>query len=146
MTRLDHLDLKARACPSSKLKAQKKLKPETQLSHFISLPLSLPNVSTWSSLVEGDEGLNFAQLSNNFVQKLSLLFCNFVNTTAYRLDRADNISLHLHVLKCCMVSRKQYQGTLRLSSYFHCTRTLGTPHANFFVHISLIRRPKCTTL
>ena len=50
----------------------------------------------WSSLVEGDEGLNLSNCQSNLVitlHAMSLLLCNFTNTIYLFADS----SLHLHV-------------------------------------------------
>ena len=46
----------------------------------------------WSSLIEGDEGSYLPNCNSNLVitlHELSLLFCNFINTSAYRLGRYE---------------------------------------------------------
>ena len=66
----------------------------TQLHHtvvdfFYSLYLHLsilPSINTWRTLVEGDEDSYLPNRQSNLVialYALSLLFCNFINTTAY---------------------------------------------------------------
>ena len=75
----------------------------TQLHHtvvdfFYSLYLHLsilPSINTWRTLVEGDEDSYLPNRQSNLVialYALSLLFCNFINTTAYHW--ADT-SLHI---------------------------------------------------
>ena len=57
--------------------------------------MSIHRDGTWSSLVEGDEGSYLPNYQSNLaiaLYALSLLFCIFVNTTAYHC--ADT-SLHL---------------------------------------------------
>ena len=47
-------------------------------------------VKPWISLVEGGEGSFIsAQLTNKFGYTLSLLFCKFINTTAYHTGRFE---------------------------------------------------------
>ena len=66
---------------------------------------------TWSCLVEGGEGSNLLNCQTNLaiaVDALSLLFCIFVNTTAYHLGRyepSSPVSSHAPRLKY-----KQRQG------------------------------------
>ena len=50
------------------------------------------NVKLWSSLVEGGEGLYLPNYQTYLVialDALSLLFCIFINTTAYHLGRYE---------------------------------------------------------
>ena len=52
--------------------------------------LMLQNICTWSSFVEGGEGSCLPNCQTNLViapYTLSLLFCKFINTTAYHLSR-----------------------------------------------------------
>ena len=52
--------------------------------------LMLQNICTWSSLVDGGEGLCLPNCQTNLVfapYTLSLLFCKFINTTADHLGR-----------------------------------------------------------
>ena len=47
---------------------------------------------SWSSLIEGGEGLYLPNCETNLVIALytpSLLFCKFINTTAYHLGRYE---------------------------------------------------------
>ena len=62
----------------------------------------------WSSLVEGDEGLYLLNYQTSYcLFELSLLYCQFINATAYHLGHGapclGRSSLHLLLLKSFML-------------------------------------------
>ena len=79
---------------------------------------ALDKYGAWSSLVEGDEGSYLPNCQTNLVialHALFLLFCIFINTTAYHLGRYKPSSPVCYRAPCMVVQ----MSPLRLGAILH---------------------------